>query len=83
MGKTLLVGPDIEKGAKILKILDDAGLKVLVALWAFLSDYSDWRLFLSSPKFDAAEVPAAYGLLHDALEAGGISLEDTPIVGIF
>ena len=54
VAKTILVGPDIEKGAKILQILDDAGLRVSVALWAFLPDYEDWRLILSGRKFDAA-----------------------------
>lgn len=83
MAKTVLVSPDIDKGAKILQILDDAGLKVTVALWAFLPEYEDWRLILSSRKFDAAGLKEAYGLLHDTLDAAGFSLEETPIVGIF
>jgi hypothetical protein len=83
VAKTILVGPDIEKGAKILQILDDAGLKVRVALWAFLAEYEDWRFILSSRKFDAAGPTGGYGLLHDTLDAAGFSLEDTPIVGIF
>jgi hypothetical protein len=82
VAKTILVGPDIEKGAKILQILDDAGLKVSVALWAFLPDYEDWRFILSGRKFDAAGLKA-YGLLHDTLDAAGFSLEETPIVGVF
>jgi hypothetical protein len=83
VAKTVLVSPDIDKGAKILQILDDAGLKVTVALWAFLPEYEDWRLILSSRKFDAAGLKEAYGLLHDTLDAAGFSLEETPIVGIF
>ena len=83
MDKAVLVGPDLDKGSKIVQILDDAGLKVNVAFWALLSDYSDWRLFLASRKFDAIELAAAYGLLHKALDAGGISLRETPIIGIF
>jgi hypothetical protein len=83
VAKTILVGPDIEKGAKILRILDDAGLKVSVALWAFLAEYEDWRFILSGRKFDAAGLKGGYGLLHDTLDAAGFSLEDTPIVGIF
>jgi hypothetical protein len=83
MDKAVLVGPDIEKGAKILQILDDAGLKVSVALWAFLPDYEDWRLILSGRKFDAAGLKEAYGLFHDTLDAAGFTFEETPIVGIF
>jgi hypothetical protein len=81
--KTLLVGPDIDKGSKILEILDAAGLRVSVALWAFLADYEAWRIVLSSRKFDSAGPIGGYGLLHDALDAGGLSLEETPPVGIF
>jgi hypothetical protein len=83
VAKSILVGPDIEKGAKILQILDDAGLKVIVALWAFLPDYEDWRLILSGRKFEAAGLRGAYGLFHDTLDAAGFSLDDTPTVGIF
>ena len=83
MAKTILVGPDIEKGARILRILDDAGLRVTVALWAFLPDYEDWRLILSGRKFDAASLKGGYELFHDTLDAAGFSLEETPIVGIF
>lgn len=83
MVKTVLVSPDIEKGAKILQILDAAGLNVTVALWAFLPEYEVWRFILSSRKFDAAGVKGAYGLFHDTLDAAGFTLEETPTVGIF
>lgn len=83
MAKTILVGPDIEKGAKILQILDDAGLRVNVALWAYLPEYENWRLIFSGRKFDAAGLKGAYGLFHDTLDAAGFSLEDTPTVGVF
>jgi hypothetical protein len=82
MDKTALVGLDVEKGSKILTILDGAGLNIRVALWAFLSDYEDWRLILSSPKFDA-EPKGGYRLYHRALEAAGIALEETPLTMIF
>lgn len=83
MAKTVLVGPDIDKGSRILQILDDAGLKVTVALWAFLPEYEDWRFILSSRKFDAAGPTGGYGLFHDTLDAAGFTLEETPTVGIF
>ena len=37
---------------------------------------------LASRRLDAAQPAAAYGLVHDALEASGISLEQTPTLSI-
>jgi hypothetical protein len=82
MDKTALVSMDVERGSRILQILDDAGLQVKVALWAVLADYEDWRLVLCSRKFDAAGPTGAYGLLHDALDDAGFTLEETPPVVI-
>ena len=53
MAQTLLVGPEIETGRKILQALDNAKLKISVAMWAVLSSYGDWRLVLSSSRLDA------------------------------
>jgi len=82
MDKTTLVSVDLDKGAQILRILDDAKLKVRAALWLYSPDYEDWRLVLSSPQFDAAGPVQAYGLVHDALEAAGVPLEKTPPIMI-
>jgi hypothetical protein len=82
MDKIALVGFDVEKGSRILQILDDAGLQVKVALWAFLAEYEEWRLVLSSRKFDDVSLRGAYGLLHKALDAAGFPLEQTPTIVI-
>jgi hypothetical protein len=82
MDKTALVGFDVEKGSRILQILEDAGLQVKVALWAFLAEYDEWRLVLSSRKFDALDLREAYDRLHQALGASGLSLQETPTVVI-
>ena len=82
MDKTALVGFEVERGARILQILDDAGLQVKVALWANLGEYEDWRLVLSSRKFDEGSLQDAYGLLHKALDGAGFPLEHTPTVVI-
>ena len=45
MDKTVLVGGvDFQKGAEILRILDDAGLKISVALWVYLPTRRAFRL---------------------------------------
>jgi hypothetical protein len=82
MGKIALVGLEVETGSRILKILDDAGLQVKVALWAVLPEYEDWRLVLASHKFDPGGLREAYGLVHKALDAAGFPLEQTPTVVI-
>jgi hypothetical protein len=82
MDKAALVGFDVEKGSRILQILDNAGLQVKVALWAYLVEYEEWRLVLSSRKFDGGSLGKAYGLLHEALDAAGFPLEQTPPVVI-
>jgi hypothetical protein len=79
MDKTVLVSLDVEKGSRILQILDDAGLQIKVALWAFLSEYEDWRLILSSRKFDEAGLMEAYGRFHKALDSAGVDVEETPV----
>jgi hypothetical protein len=82
MGKTSLVSFETEAGSRILQILDDAGLKIKVALWAILPEYEDWRLVLSSRKFDAVGLTEAYGLLNAALDAAGFPLELKPTIAI-
>src|SRR5271156_1953622 len=82
MAKTALVGLDVEVGSRILHLFAEARLQVKVALWAVLSEYEDWRLVLTSPKFDAVRLGTAYGLMHKALDAAGFPLEQTPTVVI-
>jgi hypothetical protein len=82
MGKTSLVGYDMETGSKILQILDEAGLQVKVAMWAILPEYEEWRLVLFSRKFDAAGLTNAFGLIHKALDAAALPVELTPSIVI-
>lgn len=82
MDKAVLVNIDLEAGSEILRILDNADLKVAVALWVYLPEYGDWRIVFSSRKFDVAGPLDGYGLLHDALNAAGFPLERTPSVMI-
>jgi len=77
-----MVSLDVDLGLEIVEKLDQAGLKVSVALWAFLSEYSDWRLILASRQFDSVGLRDAYGLLHDASDAAGIIPERAPLMMI-
>ena len=78
MGQSLLVSVDLDKGSEILRILDEAGLRVSVALWALLEEYNDWRLVLASRRLDQGTQMEAYGLVNDALRAAGFLVEDKP-----
>jgi len=77
MDKTILVGPDIETGRRILLALDDAEVKINVALWGFLSEYEDWRLILSARQLDAQGKSGAYGLVLRTLKKAGFTVDDT------
>ena len=80
MGQGLLVNVDLDTGAEILRIVEKAGVKVNVALWVKLEEYSDWRLLMSSPQFDAAGPGRASGLVFDALVAADFPVERTPTI---
>jgi hypothetical protein len=77
-----MVSPDINRGSELLDALDRAKLKVGVALWAYLSEYEDWRLIVSARRFDLLDLRAAYGLLHDSLAPAGFTPRNTPTVMI-
>jgi hypothetical protein len=78
MGQALLVNLDLDLGAKILRILDQADLKVRVALWVHLEEYTDWRLVFASRRFDDAGILGGYSLLNRALAAAGFPIETKP-----
>jgi hypothetical protein len=78
MANPILVGPEIDAGAALLKALDAAGLKVKVAMWAVLAEYEDWRIVLASPQLDRAGRQGPYGLIRDALDKAGFAMERRP-----
>jgi hypothetical protein len=80
MDKTALVSVDLERGSEMLRGLDQAKIKVNVALWAHLAEYEDWRFVVSGRKFDSLRLTEAYGLLNGALTSFGIPIEKTPPV---
>ena len=82
MDKTAMVSIEIDTGAELVEKLERAKVKVSVALWAYLSEYSDWRMILSSRQFDSLDLRDALGLIHDSLDAAGIKPERAPLVMI-
>ena len=82
MVKTALLSVDLERGREVLEALDRANIKVSVALWAYLSEYEDWRLIVSGRQFDSAGVGNAYKMLNDSLDSAGMAIEIAPVVMI-
>jgi hypothetical protein len=82
MDKIAMVSPDIDRGAELLGALESAKLKIGVALWAYLSEYEDWRLVVSARRLDSLDLRDAYGLLYDSLAAAGFTPKNTPPVMI-
>jgi hypothetical protein len=78
LDRTALVATDLTTGAEVVEALDRSNLSASVALWLYSPEYEDWRFVLASRRLDAAEPSEAYGLVHNALAAAGISLERTP-----
>jgi hypothetical protein len=78
LDKTTLVEANLVAGSELVQALDRAALSTSVALWLYSPEYEDWRFVLASRRLDAAQPSEAYGLVHDALAADGISLERTP-----
>ncbi len=78
MDKTALVAADFAAGAELVQALDRSTLSISVVLWVYLSEYEDWRFALASRRLDSAAPAEAYGLVHDALGAAGISADRTP-----
>ena len=74
---------DIQRGADVVAALDQAKVKVSVALFANFAEYGDWRMVLAARAFDEVKITDAYGLLHESLSAGGIGVEKTPLILIF
>ena len=82
MDKIALVSTDLERGAEILRKLDEAALILSVALWAYLPEYEDWRLVVSARRLDALQLREAYRAVNDSLDAGGLDVASIPPIVI-
>jgi hypothetical protein len=80
--KTALVNLDLQRGAEVLDILLRTDVKVSVALWLYAPEYAEWRLVLAGRTFDSLPLRAAYRLLNDTLDEGGIGVDEAPEIMI-
>jgi hypothetical protein len=81
VAKTILVGPDLPWGEKILRELDDAKFPSTAALWLLRKERSDdWELVIATPLYDKLGAQKAYLRLIEILSVDGpVALSDLPI----
>ena len=60
MDKATLVGFDLEAGRELLRRLDQTEFKVVAALWLYLPEFGEWRLWIASPVVDEEGIEGAY-----------------------
>ncbi len=53
-------------------------MKIAVALWAYSSEYEDWRLMVSGRQLDALDLRDAYRRVNDSLTSAGLTPDKTP-----
>jgi hypothetical protein len=80
MDKTALVNIDVSLGQEVLEALDNAGIEVNVALWAWLSEYEDWRLVLASRRLDKEGLRQAHMMFGRATDAAHIPVIRVPSI---
>ncbi len=68
MDQAPLVGQYIEYGRQAVALLESKQIRIGVALLAFLPEYDDWRLVLSSPDLDQKHPLKASDKLFEALD---------------
>ena len=66
----------IRSGAELTEKLDSMGLPLAAAMWFFVPEVNEWRLFFASPEVDALGPRSVYKKIQDAVAALG---GETPI----
>jgi hypothetical protein len=80
MDKTALVDIDVSLGDDVVKALDAAGIETNAALWAWLSEYEDWRFVLASRTLDRGGLRRGYEMVNRATDAAGIAIDRAPSI---
>ena|SRR5258708_37790826 len=86
MAKETLLESDITAGARFIEALDKDGNPINAALWFYYPDLSQWKLLLTSPKFDKSNPTISYTEVSKILSAQdeadqNISIADVKILG--
>lgn len=68
MDKKTLVKECVEEGKELIKALDETQFEVRAAMWFYLSDSDEWRLFIASPYVEEKGPKKAYSFIQSKLE---------------
>lgn len=82
MGKALLVENDFRIGDRLVKALEAGGMPVALALWAQFPEYEDWRFVVAAKALDPFSLSDAYLRINQALDQGGITVWEKPLVHV-
>lgn len=82
MDKAALVELDFQKSAQIVSALEEAGVRVAVAMWVQFPEYEDWRFVLSSRALDDLDLGDAYLKVNAILKQAGMSAWQLPLIFI-
>ncbi len=65
--KAALVKEDLHDGKRLIEALDKANFKVQAALWFYLADSDEWRLYISSPFVEKEGPRKSYNFIQKIL----------------
>lgn len=84
MVKAALVEKDIQEGKRLIEELDKTNFKVRAALWFYLTDSDEWRLFIASPFVEKEGPIKSYDFIQTLLvklsPPSEISLKDISVL---
>ena len=75
MVKTSLVEKDLEIGAKLVRLLDDAGIEVGAALWLYSEETRRWKLVIHTPLYESKGPLEAINAVLTVMEKNQIPRE--------
>lgn len=82
MAEKALVEADLNRSERIVAALEEAGIRVSLALWVVFPEYEDWRLVLASRNLDSLTLGDAYLRVNCVLKDAGVSAWETPTIFI-
>jgi hypothetical protein len=77
--KEQLTDAMIDAGAALVQQLDTMGVPTTAALWLFISELNEWRLFVASPEVATIGPRAVYAKVQQALNQLGDKALTAPL----
>ena len=76
MDQSILVGPEIEAGKKLIEALDASDFRVKAAFWFYREESEEWRLYIATPLVKEQGPREAYSKVIDSIDLSKISVVD-------